>query len=102
MQNTVVNRDGLKTDLHLIGSDLVAHTTQDCTPIAERMKAMSNAGVTGSSDMKFAGSIPEVFVIKYCNDNGITFSEFMQGKDHIRRLINDPALAHFRVWKGKV
>ena len=75
---------------------------QDCTPIAENAKALHNAGFTGSADMKHAARIPSVMVEKYCNDNNILFSEWCQNPAHIRRMLADPALAHFRIWKGKV
>ena len=81
---------------------LTTGTIQDCVPIAEEMKAMHNAGAYGSSEMRFAGRIPLVFVEKYCQDSGIEVSEFMQNREHIRRLMSDPALDHFRVWKGAV
>jgi hypothetical protein len=63
---------------------------------------MHNEGLHGSSDMKLAASLPMVLVERYCNDNGITFHEFCQGQDHIRRMLNDPSLKAFRVWPGKV
>jgi hypothetical protein len=75
---------------------------QDCTPIAERCKALHNEGHTGSKDMKLAASIPNVMVEKYCNDHGILFSEWCSNPQHIRRMLSDPALAHFRVWKGQI
>ena len=75
---------------------------QDCTPIAENAKAMQNAGMTGSSDMKLAARIPNVMIEKYCNDNNILYSEWCGNRDHIKRMLNDPALAYFRVWRGAV
>lgn len=81
---------------------LLTGTVQDCTPIAEYTKALHNSGFTGSSDMKLAASVPMVMVEKYCNDNNIFLSEFMNSADHKKRMLNDPALAHFRVWKGRI
>lgn len=76
--------------------------TQDCTPIAEQAKALHNAGLHGSADVKHAASIPFVIVEKYCNDKGITFEEFMNGDKHIRAVLNDPSNDMFRIWKGAV
>ena len=88
---------------HMDGQgSMTFETVQDCTAIAERCKEMAAIGATGTSELKYAGSIPEVFVVKYLNDNGIDFREFMTNKQHIRRMMNDPALAHFRIWKGKI
>lgn len=75
---------------------------QDCTNIAEACKTQQLQGITGTGDIKLAARIPDVFVIKYCNDNNITFNEFLTNREHIKRLGNDPAIAHFRVWKGRL
>lgn len=83
-------------------SDTIAiERVQDCTPIAEEAIALHNAGIHGSNEMRHAARIPNVMIEKYCNDKGITFAEWMQNEDHIRAMLNDPALAHFRIWKGK-
>lgn len=98
----ILNADGTQTVVSLQDGALVTGTIQDCTAIAERAKAMHNAGLHGSKDMKLAATIPAVFVEKYINDNGITFQEFLRSQQHQRRILGDPALAHFRVWKGQV
>ena len=41
-----------------------------------------------------------MFVNKYLTDNNITFAQFIKEPEHVRRMLRDPALAHFRVWKG--
>lgn len=81
---------------------LTTGTIQDCTPIVERAKALHNIGYTGTADMKLAASIPFVIVEKYCNDNHVSFQDFMNSADHKKRLLNDPANGSFRVWKGQV
>lgn len=93
---------GVATRFHLDGEQMVTQRTQDCTPIAEHAQALHNEGLHGSSDFKHAAKIPLVFVEDYCNRNNLQLSEFMQNKEHIRRVVNDPALAHFRIWKGKL
>lgn len=101
MRSVVETAPGVHTVIDLSPSGaLTTGTVQDCEPIVEWTKAQHNAGNFGSSEMRFAGRIPEVFIEKYCHDKGITFSDFMQGKEHIRAVLNDPALSHFRVWKG--
>ncbi|GJH31441.1 hypothetical protein CBA19CS91_01810 [Paraburkholderia hospita] len=74
---------------------------QDCTPIAEHAKALHNAGIHGSSEVRHAAQIPFVLIERYCNDRGITFEEWMQNEEHIAAMLNDPALADFRIWKGR-
>lgn len=93
---------GLQTVVALEDGALVNGTIQDCNPIAEFAKAKHNAGFHGSSDMKHAASVPFVFIEKYLNDNAITMQEFSRSAEHKKRLLNDPALAHFRIWKGRV
>lgn len=92
----------VSTRFHLEDGKMVTQRTQDCVPIAEHTKALHNEGLHGSSDMKHAASIPMVFIEDYCNRNNLLFSEFIQNKEHMRRLVNDPALAHFRVWRGRI
>lgn len=75
---------------------------QDVTTNMEYAKALHNEGLHGSSDFKHAAHIPVIVVEKYCNDHNITYRDFMQSPDHLKRVLNDPALAYFRIWPGKV
>ena len=97
-----VNADGVGTVIAVEDGALVTGTVQDCVPYPERAKAMHNAGLSGSSDMKLAASVPFVMVEKYLNDNNITMQDLGRMPEHQKRLLNDPALAHFRIWKGRV
>lgn len=92
----------LSTKFHFHDGNMTVERVQDCTPILEQTKSLHNAGIQGSSELKHAARIPYVIVERYCNDNGIEFSEFMQNKEHLRRVLNDKSLEHFRVWKGRV
>lgn len=76
--------------------------TQDVEPIIELAKHLHNTGQHGSSDMKHAAEIPMVLVEAYLTQNGITFHEFANNQDHVKRLLADPAIEHFRVWKGRI
>lgn len=102
MQAIIETLPGVKSVVALQGSDLVTGTVQDCTPIVERTKALHNEGIHGSSEMRHAATFPFVLVEKYCNDKGITFEQFMNGREHVRAMLSDPALSHFRVWGGRV
>ena len=81
---------------------LVISRRQDVEPILERAKAMHREGLHGSSEMRLAAEIPNVLIEDYCNRNGITYQEWAQNKEHKRRLLNDPAIAAFRIWPGRV
>jgi hypothetical protein len=91
---TIIHRDG--------EGGIVTESIQDCTEIAEFCAEQRAKGHTGSGEMKHAAMIPEVMVQAYCNNNRITFRDFMVDKTHIKRLLADPALKAFRIWEGKV
>jgi len=81
---------------------LITGTVQDCTPIYEDATRRRNEGMTGTKEMRHAARFPAVLVEKYCNENGVTFHEFMGNKVHVRRMLGDPALMGFRIWECKV
>ena len=92
----------MDTTLRLEGRDLVVQTRQDCTPIVDMARALHNEGAHGSSEMRHVARIPNVIIERYCNDHGVTYEEFCGNAEHKRRVLNDPALAHFRIWPGRV
>lgn len=92
----------MRTRLGLEDGALIVQNTQQCTPIAEEATRLHNEGLHGSSDMKHAALIPNVFIEDYCARNGITYEEWCRNKEHVRRVLNDPALSAFRIWKGRV
>lgn len=73
---------------------------QDCTPILNDAAARRSAGIVGSGEMRHAARFPMVIIEQYCNEKNITFAEFMQNKEHVKAMLNDPALAGFRIWEG--
>ncbi len=92
---------GLETHIGMQDGNLITGTVQDCTPILEDAKARQSAGLTGTSEMRHAASFPLQVVEAYCNTAGITFEAFMTDKAHIRRMLSDPDLSGFRIWKGR-
>lgn len=94
----------VKTQIVVDPSEDVFHVNrvQDVEPILEDAKRRHNEGLHGSKDYKHAMSIPNVLVERYCELNGISYAEFMGNEQHIRRMLNDPELSHFRIWKGRV
>jgi len=79
-----------------------ANVVQDVEPILEDAKRRHNEGLHGGREMRHAAEIPNVLIESYCNQHGITYEEWSRNREHIRRLLNDPAIAHFRIWKGRV
>ena len=84
------------------GDRLILGTVQDCDPIVEDAQARHREGFHGTPEMRHAARIPLVVVEKYCNDQGIDLAEWGRDKIHVRRMLQDPALAAFRIWPGKV
>jgi len=93
----------LETTLKVEDDRLIISATQDCTPIAERAKALHNAGLYGSNEMRHVASLPRVIVEKYCNDTGVSFAEVMGNPQvHIKRICENPDNDAFRIWKGRL
>lgn len=92
----------LQTRIHQEDGLTVFESVQDCTAIAEDAKARHREGLHGSKEMRHAASLPMVLIEKYCNDKGISFAEWMGNPVHVKTMLQDPALADFRVWGGKV
>lgn len=102
MEKIETGLPGVSTIFALEEGNLITGTEQDCTPIAEDAKARHNAGMFGSSEMRHAARLPGVLVEAYCNINGIDLHECMNNPVHFRRMLSDPALSSFRIWKGAV
>ena len=91
---------GLHAALHVEDDKLHITHTQDCTPILAKVAAERRNRQSG--DFRKAADLPMVIVQQYCNENGITFAEWAANPEHVKRMLNDPALKAFRVWPGKV
>ena len=94
--------EGLETHVYLQDGALITGTVQDCTPILEDAKARQAAGFTGTSEMKHAARLPLQAIEAYCNDAGITLDAWFADPVHCRRMLADPALADFRIWRGRL
>lgn len=92
----------MQTKFHAHGDDIIIAQSQDCTPIAEWAKEQSAVGNIGSSDMRHAARIPNVIIEKYMNENKVSFHEVLNNPAHMRRIVNHPDNAAFRIWQGLV
>lgn len=103
MRSVVDHGNGVKTLVQLnADGSLTTGSMQDCEGILERSKALHNEGMHGSKDMRLAASIPVVVVEKWCNDNGVKYEDLGRSPELKRRMLNDPSLGLFRIWKGRV
>lgn len=89
------------TNLAIEDGALVVERVQQCTPIADHAAGLRAIGAVGSSEMRFAAEFPMVTVERYCNDRGITWQDWLQDPAHAKAMLNDPALAAFRIWEGR-
>jgi len=70
--------------------------------VAEDCRLLREIGHTESHGVRHLAQIPGILIEQYINDSGIDFREFMTNPEHATRMLNDPALAAFRVHPGRV
>ncbi len=70
--------------------------------VAEVAQRLQIEGVTGDREMRHLAEFPGIVIQQYCDASGITWDQWFQNPEHARRMMNDPALAHFRVHRGRV
>lgn len=58
--------------------------------------------MTGDKEMRPLATIPGIIIQQYCNEQGVSFAEFMRNPVHATRMLNDPALRDFRIHPGRV
>lgn len=92
----------VSTRYSFVDGKMIVQRTQDCTAIAEWCKEQCAIGNVGSSEMRFVGRIPDVEIEAYLNETGVSYADFIADPEHMRRMLNDPTLADFRIWKGKI
>lgn len=76
--------------------------TQDVEPILNYTREMAAIGAGNGAEMKHAAEIPMIFVEQYMQRTGVSFNEFCGSQEHIKAVVNDPAIAAFRIWQGRV
>jgi hypothetical protein len=76
--------------------------TQDVEPILDFTKGMNAIGAGNGKDLKHAAELPSIVVENYMNVNGVSFHEILNNPIHVERMCNDPALAAYRIWQGRV
>jgi len=102
MRSVYQEMPGAQTVVAVEDGNLITGMVQDCDPIVTACKAAHNEGRHGSKDMRLAASVPLVVIERYMHDNGLTYEQFSHDPFHKRAILNDPALAAFRIWPGKV
>lgn len=70
--------------------------------LVDLAQSMSNEGIHGSKDMKLVALFPPGLPEHCCNVWGITWAEFWSDQKWIKKMLNDPMFANFRVAPGRV
>ena len=84
------------------GGAVTLRRSQDVTPYLENVKDLRSAGETGSATFRHAAKIPFGVIENYLATAGIDLHEFNVNPAHLKAMLNDPALAGFRIWTGRV
>jgi hypothetical protein len=94
----------MKTDFHYdeMEDRVTINRSEDVEPLLNRLASQRAEGYTGSADMKFVGTIPNIIVEKYLNEKGVSMQDFINDDIHIMRIMNDPEYKHLRVWQGRM
>lgn len=90
------------TEILIANEQIVIERVERFDGLLDTCKALHNEGLTGDPEMPVLAHVPGILIEDYCNRNGVTFAEFMRDQEHVKRLLNDPAIEHFRVKKGRV
>lgn len=95
MQRELIEQDGLLVDI-------TRETLPNLHAVADHCQRLRSAGLTGEKNIRTLGIVPAFLVEKWINDRGIAFTEFMRNPEIQTQMLNDPALAAFRVHEGAV
>jgi hypothetical protein len=87
--------DGTLIDVAMESQDAIKHALDDCARLRD-------TGQTGHREMRHLAQIPAWVVHRWLHDHGIAFKEFMRDTTISSRMLNDPALAGFRIAQGTV
>jgi hypothetical protein len=81
---------------------LIVHREQNVGAIVDYAKARHNEGHHGFSDFQLKMVLPAVVVEHYCNFHQISFKEFMNNPEHVKRMNNSPEFSDLRVAPGRM
>lgn len=91
-----------RTEIHTDGGGLVIERVERFDGLLDACKALHNEGLHGTNDMPLYAAVPGILIEDYCNRNNVSFADFMKDQSHVKRFLNDPAIAHFRIKPGVV
>lgn len=74
--------------------DQLDAVTRECARIREETKS--------TGDVTRVASVPFEMVQKFCDLNGITYSQFMGSNAYDRQFLNSEEVKAFRTWQGRL
>jgi hypothetical protein len=89
-------------EIHAYDDKLVFECEERFDGLVDRCKERQNTRQFGDSELPLLAEVPGIVIYDYCIRNGVTWREFMTEPAHARRMLNDPALAYFRIKPGVV
>lgn len=102
VQESPIQEENAQTKFHVDDEKLVVERVFDVEPVLKdisELKSISD-GKSKTGEFYHVARVPAFVVEAYCNQNGITFSEFCANSEHARRLLMDADYKHLRVWEG--
>lgn len=84
------------------GRSVIVHEAvhADVKAVAEACKRLHIEGIHGDKEMRHLAEFPGWIIQAYCDTHGIEWSQWFRNPEHARRMMKDPALSDFLVWKG--
>ena len=77
---------------------------QDAEPIIQEVRELKEVTDGRGDSIKgyFVGRIPAMVVEQYLIEVGVTFEDFVRDDTHVKRIMNNPDYAKFRIFEGKI
>lgn len=93
------HRQGVSEVVHIDAEHpdhLIMETIQDCEPIIERAKVLSEMSPRKDEVFRHVGTMPQIVMERAMREG------WWNDPDAIKRWLNDPDNRAFRSWKGRV
>lgn len=87
--------NGKEVIIHEVSAEAVNAVKEHCT-------ALRSAGVQGSSEMRYAATVPGWVILDWCNRRGVEWARFMRDEALQKSFLDDPDNSAFRIWQGKI
>lgn len=79
---------------------LIIQETHDPTPYLEQVAALKSAGLTGFSEHRHVGRVPNFLLEQWLQEAGVSFTDTQAVKDVIKRKLLSGEFNNLRPWTG--